>query len=68
MKRIKLRLNTLEPAVVGLSRGYQIQLNPVLAHFKGPPIFMRQSGITLLQGLGLLFLSSKREQENEPKT
>ena len=31
----------------------KIQLNPAIAHLKGPPIFIRYSGVTLLPGLNL---------------
>ena len=31
----------------------QIQLNPAIAHLKGPPVFIRYSGVTLLPGLNL---------------
>ena len=30
-----------------------IQLNPAIAHLKGPPVFIRYSGVTLLPGLNL---------------
>ena len=30
-----------------------LQLNPGIAHLKGPPIFIRYSGVTLLPGLNL---------------
>ena len=30
-----------------------LQLNPVIAHLKGPPVFIRYSGVTLLPGLNL---------------
>ena len=31
----------------------KVQLNPAIAHLKGPPIFIRYSGVTLLPGLNL---------------